>query len=167
MSNDPWSDEPEEQPALASPITTTNQSPAEPGADNHGMTTSFKGGPGYDAPMIAFRANDPEDMLVQLGGDPEGLVRRDVVLALFKLTAKLAAHFSILSGSKPASESAKPSDAPKTQPTRTGHPQGRTESCKHGDMPYAEWVSNAGKACKAFRCTERNRDQQCDIIWVK
>src|SRR5690606_6077251 len=48
----------------------------------------------------------------------------------------------------------------------TKAPNGRTETCDHGEMIYRSGMGKSGKPWKAFFCPEKDRNAQCDPVWV-
>lgn len=173
MTTDPWAtpeSEPVTEPA-APPATTPAKTTVGPLTDNHGVTVSFKGGPGYDAPMIALRANDAADMLGLIGGDPAGKSPDGVILALMERVANGARFFSSKvpssAGGGNGSQSAAPTGAPAGQPAPQEAPGGKQEFCSHGAMQYRDAVSKAGKAYKGFFCPERDRNAQCEPKFLR
>jgi hypothetical protein len=160
---DPFADEPTD--------TASFDTPNEP---NNGVTLSYKGGTGYDASLFVLRASNMRELLELIGGDPRNLSNAEVLKAIFDLSAKHQAYRSGLNGSQkraPAPESSGSTEQPvDSRPAPTDAPGGEERFCKHGKMTFRTGITksgkNQGKTWQGFYCTERDKDNQCDVQWL-
>lgn len=161
MSNDPWADEPQAVAANAAPKYDYEPPTNSPAGE---IVQTVKFGTSFDAPWLVAHGPDAATVNAIVNTtDYRDLVDTTVKVSRYAQKVYAGATAPAAAPNSPAPTN----DTPRSQPDRTGHPQGAKEYCSHGEMQYSEWVSKAGKACKAFKCTERDRDQQCDIKWVK
>jgi|SRR5690606_14341081 len=155
MTADPFAPAPavEETPAVTAPVVSS----VVPSGDGKVVVT-LKGGTGFDAPWIVIHADSVADALRQFDAD---------LASLMEQAQKASAKFAELS-SKPAAAPAAQSRPSTAAPAGASQaPNGQTETCAHGEMVYRSGVSKAGKPYKMFACPERDRNAQCDPVWVK
>lgn len=186
MSFDPFSDEPQDESpdeGIQLPSddqmksvkrTTTRKTPAKKetntvAADNTntGLTLTFKGGSGFDAPWIVLHAADlaaADDFLAE--------ENRDLLKSVMERTQQAGSFFVSKAPGGSSGGAARPAAGGNPRQAPAGAeaaPGGEARVCKHGDMTYKSGVSaKTGKAWKAFMCpSPKGTPDQCEAQWLR
>lgn len=98
---DPWADAPAAQAEPSNPVSSESKPrPAAPASEGGKVTTTFKGGTGFDAPWIVIHSDSVQDAYDQVTGPTAG-----VLAALMERTQLIAQDFA----GKGVSQASKPS----------------------------------------------------------
>jgi len=136
-----------------------------------GLSVTFKGGPGFEAPWLVPKYGSVSEALLDLGM-PEDQVselspgqRWD---ALMTRVQAMAQSFAGKGGAPSGGGGAQRQAAPKGQPQGAQEaPGGEKRYCEHGEMRFRSGTSKAGKPYKAFFCTSQDRNDECKAQFLR
>lgn len=154
MTNeDPWATAPQEVAATAAPKYDYEPPVVAPKVGEVVQTVKF--GTAFDAPWLVTHGPDAATVnAIVKARDFTDLIDNTVTITRYAQGK--------WSGTKTT-----PDAAPRSQPDRTGAPNGEKKYCAHGERDYKEGVSKAGKTYKGYFCTSGDKDNQCSPEWAK
>lgn len=174
FSDDP-ADEPDTEPTPAPKKTTrkpavkkeTTKMADETATDRTGMTLTFKGGSGFDAPWIVAHVADLQAADDLLSGENQDQLKR-----VMERSQSAGAFFASKAPTRPATESgagARSGNTTAAPAASQAAPGGEERFCKHGPMSFKSGVSQkTGKVWKAFMCpSPKGTPDQCDAEWIR
>lgn len=152
---------PEPKKGVAKKAPAKKAAPVE--GDPDGITLTFKGGSGFDAPWIVIHASDLD------GAEDYFTDENKARLASLMKNVQSAGEYFV--SQAPAGKSqgggGQAQGGGQRQPQQQA-PNGETKYCKHGEMQFKTGVSKAGKAWKGFFCpTPKGTPDQCDAQFIR
>jgi hypothetical protein len=151
-------------PAPAPKPVAAKPRPATTPPSEGKITTTFKGGAGFDSPWVVIHSNDLDDALDQVSGD-----NASKLALLMERVHKAGKHFTSLQPA--AAPGAVAAPAPRSAPPQgaSSAPGGETRQCKHGQMTYKTGFSaKTNKTWQAFMCpSPKGTPDQCEAEWIR
>lgn len=164
---------PEAPPAVAAPAPAAEPAKAKPApkpkvataaTSEGGVTVTFKGGIGFQAPWIVIHADSVQDAHDQVSGENAALLA-----ALMERTQTAGKHFVSLAPEFVPAATAVATNVVNNAPPpgATQAPGGETRTCPHGQMVYRTGEKN-GRVWKAYMCpSPKGTPGQCDAQWLR
>lgn len=133
------------------------------------VSATFKGSGEYSSSWYVVKAPSFERLAEML--EDEASVKRALKAAyevdkIVKQADRSLSNSGSQSQQKSGGYQKKQGGKPGEPEGATKAPNGRTERCDHGDMIYRSGMGKSGKPWKAFFCPEKDRNAQCEPVWV-